>query len=66
MGKLKIGVIGCGGIANQKHFSVPENVFDLLLSVILLRKERLRLPESTVQKMQKFIRIIESFWQILK
>ena len=25
MGKLKIGIIGCGGIANQKHFPALKN-----------------------------------------
>lgn len=29
MGKLKIGVIGCGGIANQKHFPALKNNGDL-------------------------------------
>ena len=22
MGKLKIGIVGCGGVSNQKHFPV--------------------------------------------
>ena len=25
MGKLKVAVIGCGGIANQKHFPALKN-----------------------------------------
>ena len=29
MGKLRIGVIGCGGIANQKHFPAMKNNADL-------------------------------------
>ncbi len=29
MGKLKIGIIGCGGIANQKHFPALQNNSDL-------------------------------------
>lgn len=29
MGKLKIGIIGCGGIANQKHFPALKNNGDL-------------------------------------
>ena len=29
MGKLKIGVIGCGGIANQKHFPALKKNSDL-------------------------------------
>ncbi len=29
MGKLRIGVIGCGGIANQKHFPAMKNNSDL-------------------------------------
>ena len=29
MSKLKIGIIGCGGIANQKHFPALKNNADL-------------------------------------
>ena len=29
MSKLKIGIIGCGGIANQKHFPALKNNTDL-------------------------------------
>ena len=29
MGKLKVGIIGCGGIANQKHFPALKNNADL-------------------------------------
>ena len=28
MSKLKIGIIGCGGIANQKHFPALKNNAD--------------------------------------
>ena len=29
MGKLKIGIVGCGGIANQKHFPAMKANSDL-------------------------------------
>ena len=29
MSKLKLGVVGCGGIANQKHFPALKNNADL-------------------------------------
>ena len=29
MAKLKVGIIGCGGIANQKHFPALKNNADL-------------------------------------
>ena len=29
MKKLKVGIIGCGGIANQKHFPALKNNEDL-------------------------------------
>ena len=28
MGKLKVGIIGCGGIANQKHFPALKSQSD--------------------------------------
>jgi predicted dehydrogenase len=31
MSKLKIGIIGCGGIANQKHFPALTLQKDMLL-----------------------------------
>ena len=29
MGKIKVGIVGCGGIANQKHFPALKNNADL-------------------------------------
>ena len=36
--KLKVGVIGCGGIANQKHFPALKNNSDKAEIVALARK----------------------------
>lgn len=42
MSKLKIGVIGCGGIANQKHFPALKNNSDLneVIAFCDIMKER--------------------------
>ena len=42
MSKLKIAVIGCGGIANQKHFPALKNNADLgeIVSFCDIRIER--------------------------
>ena len=29
MSKIKVGIVGCGGIANQKHFPALKNNSDL-------------------------------------
>ena len=63
MGKLKVAVIGCGGIANQKHFPALKNNADLneIVAFCDIKKQR-----NSVLLMHRLQQITEKFWQILK
>lgn len=65
---VKVGIIGCGGIANGKHMPSLEKLKNVELVAfcdVLIERAEKQLP-STELKMQRFMRIIESyFWMIL-
>ena len=52
MSKLNIGIIGCGGIANQKHFPAMKNNSDLCRIVAFcdIVRERAGAPSSTARR----------------
>ena len=62
--KLRIGIIGCGGIANGKHMPNLKKLDDKLEMVafcdIVLERAK-RLQRSSVQRTQRFTRTIRSF-----
>ena len=49
MSKLNIGIIGCGGIANQKHFPAMKNNSDLCRIVAFCDIVRERAEAGAVQ-----------------
>lgn len=69
MEKLKIAIVGCGGIANQKHMpSIRANAEKRRwsLSVISYRRGHKRQQKNTGRQTQKFIRITKQCLQITK
>ena len=66
-GKLQVGIIGCGGIANQKHLPALKNQADkaemvAFCDIIVERAQKA--AKSTALRAQRFMRITKSFWQI--
>lgn len=64
MSKLKIAIIGCGGIANNKHFpalSAQSDKCEMVAFVILKLNAPKRLAKSMGWKVRNIMRTIVSF-----
>ncbi|MEH7073507.1 aspartate dehydrogenase [Neobacillus drentensis] len=65
MSKLKIGIIGCGGIANQKHFPALSQFKEISVKLLrfvtsslnVLKKQRKNLEH----RMLKFTKTISNY-----
>ena len=64
--KVRVGIIGCGGIANGKHMPglARLDCVEMVAFVILLRKGPEKPPLNTVPMMQRCILITENFLKI--
>lgn len=63
MNKVRMGFIGCGGIANGKHLPAQKRnpAAEMVAFATLSRNARKRLARSTASPAQKYTRITRSF-----
>ena len=64
MKKLKVAVIGCGGIANQKHFPALKNNSDMNEIVAfcdVIEERAVKAAKEFGHQMQKYIQTTENF-----
>ena len=60
--KLKVGIIGCGGIANSKHMPGLKSVEEAeMVAATWKSKEPKRQRPNTARRTPRSIRIIRSF-----
>ena len=67
MEKLKIAIVGCGGIANQKHMpSIRANAekAEMVAFCDIIPERAQRQQKNTGRQTQKFIRITKQCLQI--